>query len=423
MYRKDWFALKNIITFELHCVLYVMCACLVYLLIAPLFMNTNIKRKMLFVYIMIVITTLYILFEKIDSTLFVYHSIPSIVVLVILFEGSLPGIATYLAFNTASYYFLNNDLGPALISSTLMSAVGIYLNKRLVQSVFWYKGIAAIGLVSLYFITFFLNPMVHVTEKASLLIVSSIGTYLSTLFICYIYYHVKRQEKMKEELINAEKFQLIGQLAASISHEIRNPLTTTRGFLQLLSRDHVTPENKSKFITLALEGIDSANTIITDYLNFAKPNVEKIVPIDIKTEISNIIPLISSLLTISSIEMQIQHSSDVPLLIQGESKKLQQCLLNLLKNCIESMPSGGYIIIHTSLEENKIHLSIEDTGVGMTPIQIKSLGLPFYTTKEKGTGLGLMVVTSLLKAMNGKISFISKPNKGTTCLMEFKRIS
>jgi two-component system sporulation sensor kinase B len=81
--------------------------------------------------------------------------------------------------------------------------------------------------------------MVHVTEKTSFIIVSSIGTYVSTLFICYIYDHVKRQEKMKEELINAEKFQLIGQLAASISHEIRNPLTTTRGFLQLLTRDHV----------------------------------------------------------------------------------------------------------------------------------------------------------------------------------------
>jgi two-component system sporulation sensor kinase B len=402
--------------------LYVMCACLVYLLIAPLFMNTHIKRKLFFIYIMIVITTLYILIEKIDATLFIYHSIPSIIVLVILFEGSIPGIATFIAFNAASYYFLHNALWPALISSFLMSVVGIYLNKRLMQSLFLYKGIAAMSLVTLYFATFFPNPMVHVTENAAYLLISTICTYLSTLFICYIYDHVKRQEKMKEELINAEKYQLIGQLAASISHEIRNPLTTTRGFLQLLTRDHVTPENRSKFISLAMEGIDSANTIITDYLNFAKPNVDKIVPIDIKTEISNIIPLISSLLTISSIEIQIQHASNIPLLIQGESKKLQQCLLNLLKNSIESMPDGGLITINTALQENVILLYIEDTGVGMTPIQIKSLGLPFYTTKDRGTGLGLMVVTSLLRAMNGKISFLSKPNKGTTCLIEFKRI-
>jgi two-component system sporulation sensor kinase B len=399
-----------------------MCVCLVYLLIAPLFMNTNFKRKLFFVYLMIAITILYISLEKIDSTLFIYHSIPSIIVLVILFEGSIPGIATYIAFNAASYLFLHNDLWPALISSTLMTAMGIYLNKRLIQSIFFYKGIAAMGLVTFYFVTFFPNPFVHVTENATILIVSTIGTYLSTLFISYIYDNVKRQEKMKEELINSEKFQLIGQLAASISHEIRNPLTTTRGFLQLLNRDHVTPENKERFINLAMEGVDSANTIITDYLNFAKPNVEKIVPIDIKTEISNIIPLISSLMTISSIEMQIHHQSETPLLIQGESKKLQQCLLNLLKNSIESMPSGGIITIHTSLQENSIQLLIEDTGVGMSPSQIKSLGLPFYTTKDKGTGLGLMVVTSLLRAMNGKISFQSKPHKGTTCLIEFKRI-
>lgn len=415
--------LKNIITFELHCVLYVMSACLVYLLIAPLFMNTNIKRKLFFIYIMIVITILYIIFEKIDSTLFVYHSIPSIIVLVILFEGSIPGIATFIAFNAASYFFLNNDLGPALISSTLMSGLGIYLNKRLKQSVFFYKGIAAMCLLVLYYVTFFPNPMLLVTESPAAIIVSLFGTFTSTLFICYIYDHVKRQEKMKEELINAEKFQLIGQLAASISHEIRNPLTTTRGFLQLLTRDNVTLENKSKFISLALEGIDNANTIITDYLNFAKPNVEKIVPIDIKSEITYIIPLISSLLKISSIEIQIHHAADVPLLIQGESKKLQQILLNLLKNSIESMPTGGLITIHTSLQENMILLYIEDTGIGMSSLQIKSLGLPFYTTKDKGTGLGIMVVTSLLKAMNGKISFVSKPNKGTTCIIEFKKIS
>ncbi|WP_227013899.1 ATP-binding protein [Paenibacillus psychroresistens] len=228
---------------------------------------------------------------------------------------------------------------------------------------------------------------------------------------------------MKEELINADKFQLIGQLAASISHEIRNPLTTTRGFLQLMARDNITAEIRNKFVNLAIESIVSANTIITDYLNFAKPNVEKIVPIDIKTEISNSIPLINSLLTISNIEMHIQHATDQPLLILGESKKLQQCLLNLLKNCIEAMPGGGKIMIHTSLESNLILMSIEDTGEGMTPLQIKSLGLPFYTTKDNGTGLGLMVVTSLLKAMNGRISFLSKPNKGTTCLIEFKRIS
>jgi two-component system sporulation sensor kinase B len=371
---------------------------------------------------MIVITFLYISLEKIDSTLFIYHSIPSIIVLVILFEGSIPGIATYIAFNAVSFLFLHNDLWPAFISSTLMSIMGIYLNKRLIQSVFFYKGIAAMGLVTFYFITFFSNPFVHVTENATILIVSSLGTYVTTLFISYIYDNVKRQEKMKEELINAEKFQLIGQLAASISHEIRNPLTTTRGFLQLLNRDNVTAGNKKKFITLAMEGIDSANTIITDYLNFAKPNVEKIMPIDIKTEISNSIPLISSLMTISSIEMQIQHQSEAHLLIHGDSKKLQQCLLNLLKNSIESMPSGGTITIHTALQENTIQLFIEDTGVGMTPSQIKSLGLPFYTTKDKGTGLGLMVVTSLLRAMNGKIYFQSKPNKGTTCLIEFKRI-
>jgi two-component system sporulation sensor kinase B len=385
-------------------------------------MNTNLKRKLFFVYLMIVITFLYISLEKIDSTLFAYHSIPSIIVLVILFEGSIPGIATYIAFNLASHLFFHNDLWPALISSTLICALGIYLNKRLTQSTFLYKGIAAMGLVTFYFITFFPNPYVHITVSTTVLVVSTIGTYISTLFISYIYDNVKRQEKMKEELINAEKFQLIGQLAASISHEIRNPLTTTRGFLQLLNRDNVTAENKERFIRLAMEGIDSANTIITDYLNFAKPNVEKIVPIDIKTEISSIIPLISSLMTISSIEMQIQHQSEAPLLIQGESKKLQQCLLNLLKNSIESMPAGGNITIVTALQENTIQLFIEDTGVGMTTSQIKSLGLPFYTTKDKGTGLGLMVVTSLLKAMNGKISFQSKPNRGTTCLIEFKRI-
>lgn len=109
--------------------------------------------------------------------------------------------------------------------------------------------------------------------------------------------------------------------------------------------------------------------------------------------------------------------------IAGEKQKLNQCLLNILKNCIEAMPKGGDLYFTLVPDHKHIQLYIKDTGVGMDSEQVKRLGSPFYSTKEKGTGLGMMVVFSVVQAMNGKIDIISEKGIGTTFLLTFPLIT
>lgn len=373
--------------------------------------------------ILVVLSYFYLGYEHIDPFIYIIHLIPVSMALAVLFEGFIPGICTWLAFNMGSYMLLDNELLPTLLSSTCMLIFGLWLHKKYIKKFFLIKCIYSSILISIYAAVLITLVPAHMRENPMNIVYALIGTYLTSWFVSFLYLNVKRQEIVKEKLINAEKYQLIGSLAASISHEIRNPLTTSRGFLQMLNRRSTKAEEVKRFASLALEGIDQANTIITDYLNFAKPNVNKMEQIELKSEITSIIPFINSLAHFSNVDITINHITEQPLYVWGESKRMHQCLLNLIKNSIESMPQGGTLTIETALHNDIIEVRIIDTGYGMTREQIKSLGLPFYTTKEKGTGLGLMVVISLLKLMNARISFTSKVNIGTTCSIRFKSLS
>ena len=120
------------------------------------------------------------------------------------------------------------------------------------------------------------------------------------------------------------------------------------------------------------------------------------------------------------IEIRIKHEHEVPIFILGEPKKFQQCLLNIMKNAIEAMPGGGTLTVKTKVDNEYVCIAIADTGVGMNKLQLKRIGMPFFTTKEKGTGLGLMVVVSLINVMGGQIAFNSKRGQGTVCEIRYR---
>ncbi|ANE49038.1 hypothetical protein SY83_19135 [Paenibacillus swuensis] len=396
-----------------------MSAALLYLVITPTRLYTGNRRKMLFVAILTVLSYFYLFYEHIDPDIYILHLIPVSLGFAVLFEGAIPGICTWFAFNIGSYFFLHNEIAPVVAASSCMLLLGLYAHKRFLEGTLTRK--IAISMVLLFAYMFVLLSMKPSLMQHSLFIITClIGSIFSTWLTHYLYFNVKRQEIVKEKLINAEKYQLIGQLAASMSHEIRNPLTISRGFLQIMRKPSLTSEDLEKYIHFAIDGIDQSNAIITDYLNFAKPHVGKIEPIDINEEIKAVMPFITSLALLSNVDIQILPSDENPLIIMGESKKMRQCLLNLTKNGIEAMPDGGSLTIQTLRSQVGVEIIIKDTGVGMRKEQLRSAGLPFYTTKEKGTGLGLMVVNSLLKSMNGRIYFESKPNKGTRCQIVFK---
>ena len=224
---------------------------------------------------------------------------------------------------------------------------------------------------------------------------------------------VTETKKLHDEMKKLGELKTVSQMAASISHEVRNPLTVVKGFNQLLRNHDLTEEQKDLYIQLSLEELNRAESIIADYLTFAKPSLVHLVPLDLNKEIDYIEHVLNPYATMSNIVIQIERE-DHKLHIFGESRELRQALINIIKNGIEAMEPEGKLIIHLKKVKENAVIIIKDTGKGMTTEQIGKLGTPYYSTKDKGTGLGTMVSFSIIKAMKGKIEVDSEVGKGTS---------
>ncbi|WP_164545685.1 ATP-binding protein [Paenibacillus albus] len=222
------------------------------------------------------------------------------------------------------------------------------------------------------------------------------------------------EEPAAYDMNRMEHLSTVSQLAASISHEVRNPLSVTRGFLQLLNTPGLTPEKKRDYIKISLEELDRAASIITDYLSFAKPIFDETVQFPLYDELEYIAKIMIPYATIQDIRFHLQNSDDA-IYILGSSKKFRQALINLIKNGIEAMPRGGELQLTYAGSANGIaQIVIADTGTGMDAEMLNRVGKPFFTTKEKGTGLGMMVAYSLIQGMNGEIEVSSTAGVGTS---------
>lgn len=233
---------------------------------------------------------------------------------------------------------------------------------------------------------------------------------------------VRKTNEMQQQLIKTEKLKAVEQMGAAISHEIRNPLTAASGFVQLMQDDYLSRQKRKEYLAIVREELFLAEKVIQDYLTFAKPAIEKFEELNVKSELRQIINLLQPLANQYSVEIV----TDFCIIgyIQGDEQKFRQCFVNVLKNAIESMPHGGTLHVSTEYSQDEVTIMVKDTGVGMTSQQLERLGEPFYSTKGKnGTGLGMMVVYSLVRAMNGTILVESEVGKGTTFHFEFPTIS
>ncbi|WP_336785794.1 ATP-binding protein [Paenibacillus sp. MMO-177] len=225
---------------------------------------------------------------------------------------------------------------------------------------------------------------------------------------------IRSQNRMQEEIIQAEKMKIVSEIAASVAHEVRNPLTSVRGFIQLLSDPALDERKRREFSAITLEELDRAESIISDYLSLAKPQVERLEPIVLEEALAKASQILSSYANMQNVE--IITDIMLPATVYGSKSKFMQAIINIGKNGIEAMPEGGLLTLtYTVNEPNQtVIISIADTGIGMSQEQINRLGAPYYTTKDKGTGLGTMVIFSVFRGMNGKIEVTSKKGAGTT---------
>ncbi|ANE48625.1 hypothetical protein SY83_00950 [Paenibacillus swuensis] len=227
---------------------------------------------------------------------------------------------------------------------------------------------------------------------------------------------IQNRSALVEEVRQAEKMKVVGELAASVAHEVRNPLTVTRGFIQLLQNHKYSDEKKKEFTKLALLELNRAQDILSDYLSFAKPQMENVENLDVCKELQYVTDVMSPYAMMQEVYFENQMNQEI--WIRGDRQKLHQSLINIVKNSIEAMPSGGTIIVACAEYGNQARVQIRDTGIGMKPEQLGRLGKPYFSSKEKGTGLGMMVVYSIIEAMGGTIRVDSQFGNGTETIIE-----
>lgn len=216
---------------------------------------------------------------------------------------------------------------------------------------------------------------------------------------------IKEKTSQIKEL---DQLGIAGQLAAGIAHEIRNPLTSVKGFVQLLSE-----ETNNKYSHIILSEIERIEFIMNEFLVLAKPQKEMKLK---KENLNEIVREVSSFMNpealLNNVEI-IMESHTLPL-VKCESKQIKQVLINLIKNAIEAMPSGGAIHIRTiTTEDGYASVEVRDEGIGIPKERLERLREPFYSNKEKGTGLGMMISYKIIEDHKGTIQFFSEEGKGT----------
>lgn len=249
-------------------------------------------------------------------------------------------------------------------------------------------------------------------------ITNFLGTQLLLLFLFLLFQkRMKDQELYYVQVKQAEKLRTTGQLAAAVAHEIRNPITVVKGFIQLHEKDKEIPEHIKKQYKLMLDELEAAETVISDFLSLAKPSETKTEVISVKLALHTVMDLLNSYAMNDTIHIELESETDYK--IQCNIMEFKQLFVNLLKNAIEASQPGDTIHVKLIGELDELKIVIIDNGTGMNEEQLEQIGTPFYSLKAKGTGLGLMICYNIIEKYDGTIHFKSEEGKGTEVTVTF----
>jgi two-component system, sporulation sensor kinase A len=223
---------------------------------------------------------------------------------------------------------------------------------------------------------------------------------------------MSERKLIEKHMRESEKLSIVGQLAAGIAHEIRNPLTSLKGFVQLMNNT-VANENQNHYLQIMHDELTRIEFIVNELLVLAKPQQEAIRTINIRVQVERVILILGSEALMRGIEIEFIPGESLPPL-DCVPYQIQQVVINLMKNAFDAMSSGGKVQVILESDENHVVIRMIDHGIGISRDQLGKLGEPFYTTKDTGTGLGLMVTREIINRHNGRIEFDSIEGQGTT---------
>jgi len=222
---------------------------------------------------------------------------------------------------------------------------------------------------------------------------------------------IRERKRTEEVLRKSDKLSVAAQMAAGVAHEIRNPLTTVKGFVQLLERKYSSEEPYFEIILSETKRIED---IIREFLLVAKPQAIELKPWNVGDILRSVQVVLAPQTNFDHVEIVLDVAEDLPQVL-GVEDQLKQVFINISKNAMESMPAGGRVYIKaTRFRSQEVRISFRDEGNGIQEDQIRRLGEPYYTTKDRGTGLGLMVSFKIIENHHGYIRIDSVVGEGTT---------
>jgi two-component system sensor histidine kinase PilS (NtrC family) len=230
---------------------------------------------------------------------------------------------------------------------------------------------------------------------------------------------------LEQQIRRSEKFAAIGKMAAGIAHEIRNPLTSISGSIQMLKRGANLDKTDSRLMEIVLREVERLNALITDFLRFARPAPPQLERTHIGALMSEVIEVFRYMQSQGEggprydVDLMVGDS----VIVQADPRQLKQVIWNLLNNAVDAMPAGGLIQMQavvtgkSGADDDGVELRLSDTGVGITAENLSRVFDPFFSTKPRGSGLGLALVHRIVEEHGGTIHVESEPGKGTTMII------
>ncbi|MGG0737329.1 ATP-binding protein [Niallia taxi] len=233
------------------------------------------------------------------------------------------------------------------------------------------------------------------------------------------YERIKKQQLYYKQLQQSERLKTTGQLAAAVAHEIRNPLTVVKGFLQLYQQEEKMDEGSKRNYSLMIDELNTAEHVLSQFLMLAKPDNDiKLEKVEVESLLQSVTDLVKSYGILRDNNIFLHHvEKDCYILVN--IIEFKQLMINLLKNAMEASPYGEPIFIESEIQKDMVEIKVTDHGCGMSEEEVQSLGTPFYSLKSKGTGLGMMICFNIVEKYNGKINIESKKGEGTAVKIQF----
>ena len=216
-----------------------------------------------------------------------------------------------------------------------------------------------------------------------------------------------------EQLRRADRLSALGELSAGLAHEIRNPLGSVEGAVQILRRPELPTDTRNEFGNLAQKEINRLKGLLTDFLDFARPQTPKRVPTEPGELLEAVGKLAAETARMSGIQVRVESLASVSTVLV-DPEQMKQVLLNLVINAIQAMPTGGEIVLRAARTLESIILEVQDEGVGIPPEDLERVFNPFVTTRPDGTGLGLSIAYQIVSQHRGHIAARRNPGSGMT---------